>query len=309
MPIQPTTVSVTVPVGQAIERVKLILFRPFDLSKWFVIGFSAWLAHLGETGFNFNYNIGSRRRGRGVGPELERIRDYVMNNLSWIVPLAVLLVILCIALWVAVTWVSSRGRLMFLHCVAHNTAEIGAPWRNFGREGNSLFVFRIVLGLIGMVPMLPLLVVGIVATMKMFRRGGPDVAGIAVLVGVALMIVAVGIVLFVVAKLTTDFVLPIMLLRRNTCVAAWRELLGLISANVGQFVLYLLFQIVIAMATGALVVAVIIATCCIAGCLMIIPYVGTVVLLPILAFKRCYSLHYLAQYGREYDVFPLAATV
>jgi hypothetical protein len=35
---------------------------------------------------------------------------------------------------------------------------------------------------------------------------------------------------------------------------------------------------------------------------MVIPYVGTVALLPILAFKRAYSLYYLAQFGSKYDV-------
>jgi molecular chaperone DnaJ len=28
--------------------VKRVLFQPFDLGKWFVIGFAAWLAHLGD---------------------------------------------------------------------------------------------------------------------------------------------------------------------------------------------------------------------------------------------------------------------
>ncbi len=37
-------ISVVDPVIPAIERVKTILFRPFDLGKWFVIGFCAWLA-------------------------------------------------------------------------------------------------------------------------------------------------------------------------------------------------------------------------------------------------------------------------
>ena len=37
---------------------------------------------------------------------------------------------------------------------------------------------------------------------------------------------------------------------------------------------------------------------------MMLPYVGTVLLLPVLMFKRCYSLYFLAQFGRDYDVFP-----
>jgi hypothetical protein len=48
-------VSVISPIGPSIRRIKEILFQPFELKKWFVIGFCAWLAKLGEGGrFNFN---------------------------------------------------------------------------------------------------------------------------------------------------------------------------------------------------------------------------------------------------------------
>jgi hypothetical protein len=59
------------------------------------------------------------------------------------------------------------------------------------------------------------------------------------------------------------------------------------------------------MAIGALVFATIIVTCCLAGCLMMLPFLGTVLLLPVLVFKRAYPLYYLAQYG--YDVFSIPA--
>ena len=49
---------------------------------------------------------------------------------------------------------------------------------------------------------------------------------------------------------------------------------------------------------------VVLVTCCCAGCLMALPYLGTVLLLPVLVFKRSYSLYFLAQFGPEYDVFP-----
>src|ERR1700676_990808 len=42
------------PFGEAFELTKKILFQPFDLKKWCVIGFAAFLANLGG-GFNFNY--------------------------------------------------------------------------------------------------------------------------------------------------------------------------------------------------------------------------------------------------------------
>ena len=64
MTTQPANVSVTLPISPAIERVKLLLFRPFDLGKWFAVGFCAWLATLGQrgAGFDFNYNRGSQHQ-------------------------------------------------------------------------------------------------------------------------------------------------------------------------------------------------------------------------------------------------------
>jgi hypothetical protein len=38
---RPREISVTEIIEPAYERVKLILFRPFDLTKWIVIGFCA----------------------------------------------------------------------------------------------------------------------------------------------------------------------------------------------------------------------------------------------------------------------------
>src|SRR5438034_856658 len=198
MTTQPASVSLTLPVGLAIDRVKRLLFQPFDLGKWFVIGFCAWLAHLGEQGSFANFNFGSHHgSGGSVHHQFEHARDYVMSNLHWLVPLVAGVVMVCLMLSLVFLW-----------------------------------------------------------------------------------------------------------LRRRNCRGGWVELLSLLSANVGRFVLYVLFQIVLGLAIGMIVLLVIIVTCCCAGCLMAIPYLGTVLLLPVLAFKRSYSLHYLAQYGREYDVFP-----
>ena len=46
---RPREISVAEPVAPALERVKQMLFKPFDLAKWITIGFCAWLAELGES--------------------------------------------------------------------------------------------------------------------------------------------------------------------------------------------------------------------------------------------------------------------
>ena len=77
----------------------------------------------------------------------------------------------------------------------------------------------------------------------------------------------------------------------------------MLSANAGRFALYILFYILITLVIGSVLFALILVTCCCAGRVMALPYLGTVLLLPILVFKRSYSTFYLAQYGPEYNVF------
>ncbi len=87
MPTSPATVSVTVPINQAIERVKLLLFRPFDLGKWCTIGFCAWLAYLGQNGVSANFNGGSSRGGGAdIHEKLQHVWGYLLANLYWILP-------------------------------------------------------------------------------------------------------------------------------------------------------------------------------------------------------------------------------
>lgn len=307
MTIQPPEISVTRPVGQALDRVKLVLFQPFDLGKWFVIGFCAWLAQLGEHGFggNFNYNFGGGRgSGGSVREAFGQAWEYVQNNLYWILPTVIALVAVGVALWLVFTWLSSRGKFMFLHCVAHNRAEVAVPWRQFAHPGNSLFLFRILLGLTGTILTLPLLAVIAVGILRMVQRGEPSVVGILVSLVMALALIAVAIVLALIGKFTTDFVVPIMFLRGVGWRQGWGEFWGMLWRNIGHFVLYILFQILLALAIGTITLVVVLATCCIAGCLLALPYLGTVLFLPVLLFSRAYSLHYLAQFGRDYDVYP-----
>src|ERR1035438_1307093 len=177
-------ISVTEPVSPALERVKTMLFKPFDLGKWFIIGFCAWLAFLGEGGgggggfnnvFNNNFNgNNSGPAGNSLRHGYHHARDYVANNLDWIIPVAAGAMILLLALWLLILWLSSRGRFMFLHCVALDKAEVAEPWNKFEREANSLFWFRLVVGLFGMVVMLPLLAFIAAGIVRMVLRGEPD---------------------------------------------------------------------------------------------------------------------------------------
>ena len=321
MNAQQLNVSVIEPISPAIERVKLILFRPLDLKRWLVIGFCVWLAYLGKGGGgggpNFNF-------WRGTDEEaFHEAKEFVLANLHWIIPVAVTLMLIGIILWVVFTWLSSRGRFMFLHCVAENKAEVKAPWVKFRRHGNSLFLFRIVLSLIGFAAIgVPLLIAGILLAITI-AGGGPHIVPVFGFVMIGLAVLIIGIAFTLVHKFTTDFVVPIMFLRTTSCTAGWREFLALLSVNKARFVLYILFQIVIAITVGIIGATIaclfsclfMCLTCGIACLLMLPPlclgygYIITVLLLPLSVFTRAYSILYLRQYGPQFDVFiPEAET-
>jgi len=127
-------VSVTSPIHPAIERAKLVLFRPFDLGKWFTIGFCAWLARLTQGGFSGSTWKLPRQHPSWQSPwhegfaeaNWQQARGWVTENFYWILPVAIVLVGLGLVLWVLFTWLGSRGDFMFLHCVAQNRAEVAA---------------------------------------------------------------------------------------------------------------------------------------------------------------------------------------
>ena len=308
---QSNRVSVIDPITPAIDRVKLILFRPFDMGKWFVIGFCAWLAYLGGGGGGggggprFSMPPEQHEMREQIRQGIETARNYVSINLYWIIPLTVTVAVLVILIVFLVAWLNSRGKFMFLHCVATNRAEVSIPWHKFRQQGNSLFLFRIVLGIIGFfVVFIP--VIGIIVLAIMMASGStPGIISIPAIVMLGLAIFVLSILLFLVKKFTLDFVVPIMSLRMVSWSAAWHEFMAVLSMNKLRFTLYLLFQIVIKIVIGAIVgIGACIGFClCCASCLLFVPYIGTVILLPVHVFTRSYSLYYLQQYGPQFDVF------
>jgi hypothetical protein len=312
----PAQVSVIAPIQPAIEHARRLLFQPFALGTWFPIGFCAWLAGLGQAQFTWmNPRAPLFRGGQGLRPpswqgaseSWERVRDEVMRNLYWALPLAAGLACLIAVFCLLVVWLNSRGDFMFLHCVALGRAEVAVPWRQHARKARSLFLFRLALGLIASVLMLLLLATIVVFVVQIVRQGATALASLLPILAAGLALVVIGIGFGVVAKLTRDFVVPIMFLRGGTCREAWSELLGLFAGSFHLLIIYLLFQIVLALGIGIIVLVAVIASCCIAGCLLVLPYVGTVLLLPVLVFQRAYSVYYLAQLGPQVDLFRTAA--
>jgi hypothetical protein len=310
-PEQSNRISVIDPIGPAIERIKVMLFRPFDFRRWFVIGFCAWLAYLGNGGGggggggNWGGPHGPHEHQAEIAEALNAAKEYILANLFWIIPTGVIIIAAIICLGLVIAWINSRGKFMFLHCVVGNKSEVKVPWHKFREHGNSLFLFRVVLGLAALAIMI-LPISGIVFFVILITTHVvPHIVSVPGMLLCIMTIIILAIVLSLVRKFTFDFVVPIMFLRTASCTAAWREFLTILSVNKARFILYILFQIVISIVIGTIIFLGFCIGCCLCcvSVLLFIPYIGTVILLPIFVFKQAYPLYYLRQYGPDFNVF------
>jgi hypothetical protein len=306
-------VSCVEPVEIAWERMKDILFRPFDMKKWFLLGFTAWLATLGQSGGGGggggSFNPWGKTQGLGdfsgnqQGSPDEMISEsstFFHEHLTFIlgVGLSVFAVLLIIGL--VFLWLQSRGKFMFLDNVVQDRQEIKHPWTAFRQHGNSLFLWRVVYGIICLAFSMILLLIFYFSVVRHVLHSVPwsDLYAIIALNGILWLIFIV--INIYIMRLLNDFIVPLMYDRDLKATEAWSEFLGLLGQRFFGFIVYGLFYLVLYMLFGLAVVALLVVTCCIAGCVMVIPWVGTVVILPALVFFRIYSLEYLAQFGPEY---------
>lgn len=298
--------SVTAPIASAIDRTRAILFEPFEIKKWFLLGFCAWLAYLGEGGGGGGGGGGNwNRGGRGPARELHSAIDWVQAHLAWVVAGVVAFLLIAVLLGVLIAWLRSRGMFMFLDGVVRNRGAVTEPWHQYRPHGNSLFVFSFVLGLIFFTLLLALLGAGFALAwpdLRAERFGANAIVALAVFFGLLLPAVTV---YGVVGVLLGDFVVPAMYLRGESALVAWRTVWNeVVRPHSGTLVLYVLMKILMAIVVGLMALIVTCLTCCLA----ILPYLGTVILLPLIVFKRCYSLHFLQQLGPEWDCFAAVAT-
>lgn len=290
--------SLTDALSRAQERVGLVLFRPFDLQRWLILGFGAWLASLGEGGF-FGGGFGGRfnkgRRG-GAGPAqaLREGWNWVTDNLFWLVPAALVTLLILLTLGALLLWLSSRGQFILLHGVGRNRAEIAIPWSEYAGEAWSLFVFRLVLGLTGVFTILPLMAFGGWALSLMVQDQTWDPGRLAVgVLGIGAGMLA-AIALAILDKLTRDFVVPIQFVTRSGIGAAWARFRPLLGRHALSIVGYLVVCLLLHLAAAVAVFIGVLLTCLIGGCLLALPYIGTVALLPLIVFFRAFSTAFLA---------------
>lgn len=294
----PDRIEVFAPFGAAFELMQRILFRPFDFGKWLVIAFAAFIAGAWGGGLNFNpmtrnYNWSARNTAT------QNLSD-TGNMPGWAIVLIFVAVVIGAIVALLIMWIVSRGRFVFTDCVVRNRGAIVEPWREYRREGNSYFLFTIVVALIA------LLTAGAIALLIGGLAGifgaGFHWSGMTFGVGVVFAIILFALVwvsLAIFFALVTHFMVPVMYRRRCGAWEAFGDVARLVLNHPGPFILLVLFGIVLVIALGMLSTIVMCVTCCIGG----LPYVHTVILLPVYVWLRAFTLLFIRQFGPEYDAW------
>lgn len=300
METTPRKIEIFEPFGAAWDWTRRMLFEPFNLEKWFVVGFAAFLAHLagggGGGGGGFNPNqVRQVMRGdmRKVthdhGFELPQWHSHHALGIALCVGLFVLIVV------VVFSWLGSRGKFILADCIVRNRAAIVEPWREYRREGDRLFVFTLVVGMLFLLliagGLAPFLIPIVLHHHPMQHHPAYALALAAVISMIVLAGIAFG--------LISQFLVPVMYRQRCGPLEAFRQIYSLVCGHLGIFILYLLFFIVLGIASAIVGCIAACVTCCIAA----LPYLGTVILLPISVLLTSFPLFFLRQFGPDFDVW------
>jgi len=310
-------ISYAEPLSSAWLRMKILLFRPFDLAAWFGLGFTAFLASLMDGGASGGGNSGTRFQKdldlESMDSSFENLGDSIGDTFRAVdfnglgLGLMVLMGILILVIGVVVLYLSSRGRFMFLDNLVKKRSAVVKPWRESGKLAESLFLWQIVFFLATMMTVGVL--VGIGALMFMPAILGDS--GWGILVPLAVLFGTVGFIVIVtlvyIDFFLTAYVVPIMYQHQVSCMRGWGIFLALFREHPGSFVLSGLFYLLVSIAFSLAMLLFGIVTCCIGLLVLAIPYIGTVLTLPVSVTMRYYTVDFLGQFGDDYRLLGPAA--
>jgi len=310
-------INFTQAFDSAWERMQVILFRPFDFGKWCAIGLSAFLAGFlqGGNGLNSSFNTNNFNNNSfhkyGITPtpkfDWHQFHSTFAHAISGmqvgvIVLVSLLIFAFVLAFILLLYWLGARGQFMFLDNIVRNRGEIAWPWQHYKRQANSLFGFYLLIMVISFAIFLPILIVAVLMCIPLFQhQRWPEGGEIAGFVALGLIYFALAVVFGFLLFVFREFGIPLMFRQGLLARPAFWKSMNLIRQHTGSVVVFVLLRMAIFI--GVAILSVII--CCFTCCIGILPYIGTVILLPVLIYVKCFTLDCLAQFGPEYDVWTV----
>ena len=291
-------ISATDPITPAWNHMVRILFKPFAFKKWLALGFCAFLAQCTEQSGGNGSNFWSNPAGTNNG--FDEGKAWIESNFDLFITIAVSGIVLFILIGLLITWISSRGKFMLIDGIVKNRGAISEPWTEYKTEGNSLFLFSVVLGIVLLFCLL--LIGGLSAIIALPDLQSQTFSGsgvTAIIVGGFLLFFYI-LVCIAISFFMKVLMIPTMYLKRVRAIEGWKIAWNqLLKGHVGSAILFFLMMLVLGIAAGMAGLLAICATCCIGA----LPYVSSVLLLPITVFFACYAICYIQQFGEEWKFF------
>ncbi|MEM9553663.1 MAG: hypothetical protein AAGC60_05340 [Acidobacteriota bacterium] len=310
-----------------------MLFRPFDLEKWMALGFSAWLANLLSSGgggggtrltddsvLESADNLG--RDGASAGEaaaegwaQIQALWQQAWNWLTshpWILAGILTLGVILVMLLILLTWISSRAKFVFLDNVVENRAWIKEPWGRLGSLGDSLFAFRVGFGFLNLV--ITLVFVGAIGAFVWSMIGHGNFTGMPVswwaTAAIACLVMFVyGLAVMYIDYFLEGFVVPIMYRTGLTVMPAWNTFSTLLRQRAGTLLLSGLFAVLLHLIAVCAIVIFGFLTCCIGFIALAIPYIGTVLMLPLFVTYRLFTVELLGDLDSDLKLLTEPSTL
>ena len=232
------------------------LLFPFDLGTWLRLALLAVFVGAGASNASVNLNAGGTVTPGVPGASL----DFPFGELPLPTPEALpaldavafgvaAALALFLALALAFWFVSAVMEFVLVTGLVDPPVRIRAPFRAHVGTGLRLWTFEACVGL------LALLTVGVPTALVLLGGVAVGPGLLLAILPVLLLGVAVAVLLALVFRLSTDFVVPTMLAAGCGVFDGWRRVLPTLRAEWEEFALYLLVRLTLGVLVGALVAA------------------------------------------------------
>ena len=300
---QQTPASPVEALQQAWALVHRSLLDRSDAQRWLLLGFCAWLATLAEGALSSGSQLIQvfLQFAMGSGLDPSDLMDNYTEHLAMLTIGANALVLTVMT----VLWLRCHGAFMLLDNLAHDRALVRQPWREFAKPALSLLGLRLAVtatslaALAGQGGAGAWLLWNDIQAQQLTGNSALVLAGLGTALVVTLLAWAVA------STVVNDLAFPIMYARRcgslHACRLAIRAVRAQPLASLGYLVLRWL--------TGFVASTVAWFASCLTCFLTSVPFIGTVLLLPIPVFLTGYAACFVEQLDEEYRIFeePLAS--
>lgn len=268
-------VNFTEIISASYEWTATVLFRPFNVKKWLLLGFIALMAGAlgGSGGGNGGGGSHSYKEDKTQEVQAAETTDtayatakdkssegYLSSNtkeefLSFLrnlknpamVPIVIITATILLIIFIVMSWLGSRFSFIFLEDVIKNDASIRVPFRENKIIGNSLFSFNILFMFMSMLLAGLIIFMCVSSLIKIGIFTKTSTIGFLKILGVCLPPILLFILLIIIAAIiyliVNDFVLAVMLREKIKFLQAWEKTLAILGLNKVNFILYILIKI------------------------------------------------------------------